>query len=143
MLDIDFSAVEDTQSFDVLMPGDYPMICDEAELKDTKAGTGQYVKCKFRIFAGEGKDRVVFHNFNVKNPNAKAVEIGLGQLKSYIKASQCGVDRLTDVNDLVGYKVTGRLKIRESDEYGKQNEISNFKPFTGSLEEEDNSDVPF
>ncbi len=124
---IDLSSVKD-QSFEPIPQGEYTLVCVNAEINENKKGTGEYIKCEFEVDGGEQNGRKVFHMFNIKNENVKAVEIGLGQLKTFLKMAGKNDSGINDVNELIGLKSNAVLKIRKSDEYGDQSVISYFKP---------------
>lgn len=103
--------------------GDYVVTCTEAEVKQTKSGSGEYIKAKFEAETGE----TFFHMFNVKNENKKAVDIGLGQLKKFLRVAGKSDLSKASVDDLVNLRVTIRVKNEDSD-YGVQARIKDFKP---------------
>lgn len=142
-LNLDLSGVKE-QSFGALPEGDYSLVSDDAEVKETKSGQGQYIKVKFRVFEGPAEGRFIFHNFNIRNENAKAQTIGLGQLKSFMKAAAMKeVDKLDDVKSLVGYKVTAKLKVTEDKGYGEGNNITSFKAYKEQAQTEAKQGQPF
>lgn len=105
--------------------GKYSAAVIEAEVKDTKNGTGQYVATTFRITQGEMEGRKVFHNFNIKNQNPDAQRIGLEQIKILCdNAGHSG--KLNSVTDLVGLNVGICTKVKEDPAYGPRTEISYF-----------------
>lgn len=104
------------------------VVCESAEVKENKQGTGEYIKCVLSITDGQFKNFKIFHMFNIKNQNVKAVEIGLSQLKGFMKCSGVATDKLSDVNQLIGLKCQAVLKVRKSDMYDDQTVVSYFKP---------------
>ncbi|MFL0802558.1 MAG: DUF669 domain-containing protein [Agarilytica sp.] len=88
----------EAKSFSVLPVGDYKACIVESGIYPTKANNGYYVKAKFQVLEGEHKNRIVFNNFNIANPNPAAVEMGLGQLKACAEA--CGVPNIQDSHEL-------------------------------------------
>lgn len=75
-------------NFDSFKPGKYWVRCIQAEVKDTSAKTGKFINCKFNFVDDEEmKGLSFFHTFNFKNESAKAQEIGLQQLKSFLEAA--------------------------------------------------------
>jgi hypothetical protein len=125
MLDLDLSGVQESG---VPQAGDYTVTCVHAELMETKSGTGEYIKVKLEADSGQ----IFFHNFNTKNDNKQAVDIGLGQLKKFLRVS--GVkdpDKIKTVMKLVGLKVIATVKVEDKDDgYGPKAKITNFKPVT-------------
>jgi len=120
MINIDLSKVETNE----WLPGEYQVTCTGAELKDTK-NMGKMIKVEFTTSSG----RKLWHNFNIVNQSEKAQEIGLGQLKSFLKAAAFpNPDHLTNEADMLNLRATVKVKIEESDGYGPQARISYFKP---------------
>ena len=66
---INYSDLPEEDGFDVLPAGDYNAVIKQAELNETKAGTGQYIKLRLDITGPTGAGRVVFTNLNIQNPN--------------------------------------------------------------------------
>lgn len=128
------------EGFDVVPAGKYVVRCNKAEVVDTKKGDGRYIKCQFKIDDGEYEGKAIFHNFNIENPNDKAVQIGLGQLKSFLKSSGYhNPEELSSVSDLEGLKAMANVKIRSSEQYGDSNDISSFS----KIKQEDKDKIPF
>jgi hypothetical protein len=124
-----------------IAPGTYTVIADNAEIKQTKSGTGEYISVRFKIVGGECNGMTIYHSFNIKNQSVKAVEIGLQQLKQFVQCSGAP-EKLTSPVDLVGYKATAMVKIQSDANYGDKAVISYFKPVTVT-EGDKGSDVPF
>ena len=135
-------------SFGVIPEGLYSVVSEEAKVKSTKSGTGEYINVKFRVAEGEHEGKFLYTMFNTKNDNPKAVEIGLGQLKTFLKVANAkDPNQLKDVADLVGYKAIAVVKIK-NDSYGEGNVISYFKPWSivGSDtkgKQTNTTDIPF
>ena len=123
-----------TGGFELLPEGSYLLVADEAVVKQTKSGTGEYVSVSFKVVGGHYAGRTIFHMFNIKNENPKAVEIGLQQLKTFLKCAGKSDTVLSSVTDLLGLKSGAVVKIRVDAQYGDKNVISYFKPMA---EEED------
>lgn len=122
--------------------GTYTVIADSAEIKPTKAGTGEYISVKFKIIGSECDGMTLWHSFNIKNPSVKAVEIGLQQLKQFVQCSGAP-EKLTSPIDLVGYKATAVVKIQSDATYGDKAVIAYFKPGSAPVTGDAGSDVPF
>lgn len=135
---LNMSGVKES-GFMPLPEGTYPVVVDDASVKDTKSGNGgQYIAVKLRIINDEQwEGKFIFTQFNIKNPNPKAVEIGLGQLKSFLRiAGHKDPNVLEDVLDIVGYKANAVVKIDADKNY-----VSYFKPY--EVKETKSSDLPF
>ena len=137
---IDLSNVKTESKYDVLPAGTYTFKCQEATVHDTKAGTGRYIKAKLRELKS---GTILFMNFNIENPNPVAVEIGLGQLKSFLKgAGYHNPESLESLDDMIGLQCEAKTKIKEDEKYGKSAEISYFKTPKEGAEDKSGS-LPF
>jgi hypothetical protein len=117
-------------NFDPLPAGWYTVTITQAELKDTKAGNGQYIKLRYDVTGPSHQGRVVFGNLNIKNPNQKAEEIGRQQLGDIMRA--IGLAKVTDTDQLIGGQIGIKLEIKQDAEYGASNEVKGFKSVSGS-----------
>lgn len=109
-----------------LPDGTYTVIVDEAEVKTTSNGIGQYIKVKFRVTDGPHSGRPIWEQFNIKNQNAQAVQIGLGQLKGFMRAfGYPNPNRLESTAELLGLKGTVKTK-QKTDDYGTKAEIKGY-----------------
>lgn len=117
-------------SFDPLPAGWYSASITDAEIRHTKAGTGQYISVEYTITGPTHQGRKVWGNLNIKNPNTKAEEIGRQQLGDIMRS--IGLSSVTDTDQLIGGDLQIKLAIRKSDEYGDSNDVKGFKPLSGS-----------
>jgi hypothetical protein len=122
--------VGNTGNFEPLPAGWYSCTISQAELKDTKAGTGQYIKLRYDITGPTHQGRVVFGNLNIKNANPKAEEIGRQQLGDIMRA--IGLAKVTDTDQLIGGQIGIKLEVKQDAQYGASNEVKGFKSVTGS-----------
>lgn len=136
---LDLTNVKET-SFEPVPQGTYLVIADDVELRDTKAGDGQYLNVKFKILDGEQDGRMVYHRFNIKNKNEKATNIGLSQLRSFMRLSGRSDMALQSPLDLVGMRCLAVVK-HKTDDYGTKAEISYFKEVKKVAQ--DMGDLPF
>ena len=81
-LNFNAAEIEPQQSFDALPPGRYEAIISESEMKDTKAGTGQYLQLTFTVVGGQHEGRKLWSRLNLVNPNATAVQIAERELSA-------------------------------------------------------------
>jgi len=87
--------------FSPLAPGKYNVIISDASVKQTKSGTGQYLSIQFTVTGEQGRDRRVWTNLNLVNPNPVAVEIAQKDLANICTAA--GIKGLlTDEQQLLG-----------------------------------------
>jgi len=115
-------------SFELLPNGTYYVIMDQAEVKDTKSGTGSYINAKLKILEGPHEGRFIFTTFNIKNDNAKATEIGLAQLKGFMRCSGVTDFKLANVLDLIGLRCDAVIKSKDDEHYRAKNVVSYYRP---------------
>jgi len=108
-----------------LPAGWYTVRITEADIKETKAGTGNYIKVRYDVLNGTHAGRVVFGNLNLRNPNPKAEEIGRQQLSRLMLAM--GLTQVTDTDQLIGGELSIKLAIQKSDQYGDSNDVKDWK----------------
>ena len=118
-------------NFDPLPPGWYHANITGAELKNTKAGNGQYIAIRYDITGPSHQGRVVFGNLNIKNPNPKAEEIGRMELGNLMRA--IGLAKVTDTDQLIGSSLQIKLDIRHQEGYEPNNDVKGFKATSGSV----------
>ena len=63
------------------------MIVTDSELKDTKAGTGQYLQLTFEVVGNSAKGRKLWTRLNVSNPNKTAEEIAYRELAAICQST--------------------------------------------------------
>jgi hypothetical protein len=114
-----------TNNFEPLPAGWYTAVVNGAEIKNTKAGTGQYIAVRYDITGPTHQGRVVFGNLNIKNPNPKAEEIGRQQLGELMRA--IGLTTVQDTDQLIGGQLSIKLDVRESEQYGASNDVKGYK----------------
>jgi len=119
------------KNFEVLAPGWYTASVSGAEVKQTKSGTGQYLRVEYTISGPSGAGRKVWSNYNVRNENPKAESIGREQLAELCRC--VGLARVNDTDQLLGCNVSVKLKVREaSNGYDAANEVQAHKAIEGS-----------
>jgi len=121
----DVNEMPEGGNYDPLPAGWYAVEIKEAEIKDTKSGTGKYLSVSYQT----DNNRLVFGNLNIRNANSKAEEIGRQQLGDLMRA--VGLSRLTDSDQLIGLNLQIKLTIKEDPQYGARNEIKSFKALAG------------
>lgn len=117
-------------NFDPLPAGWYQVRVAGAEVKATKAGTGQYIAVRYDVVGPTHEGRVVFGNINIRNPNPQAETIGRQQLGELMRA--IGLESLQDSDQLVGGNCSIKLSIRNDEQYGASNDVKGFKSVSGS-----------
>jgi hypothetical protein len=107
------SLPENDRSYDPVPPGWYAARVNSAEVKATKAGTGQYIAVRYDIIGPSHQGRVIFGNLNICNPNAKAEEIGRQQLGELMRA--IGLAEIQDTDQLIGGTCEIKLDVKAAD----------------------------
>lgn len=128
-----FDGIEPEAERGPIPKGTYQAVATDSEMKQTRDGTGSYLSVTYEITGGAYSGRKIWHNFNLTNRNALAVEIGQKQLVS--AATAAGIDpmRLKDSSDLHNKAVQIYVAVKEDATYGDKSEIKSFsKPFAGS-----------
>tara|TARA_R100001369_G_scaffold54644_1_gene81515 strand:- start:1061 stop:1555 length:495 start_codon:yes stop_codon:yes gene_type:complete len=117
-------------NFEPIPAGWYEVSINTAELKETKAGTGEYIALRYDVLGPAHQGRVIFGNLNIRNPNSKAQDIGIQQLGELMRA--IGLASVQDTDQLVGGHLEVKVKIREaSGGYDASNDVSGFKAVKG------------
>lgn len=133
-LDIGFSADELPESrgdYEPLPEGWYSAEIGDAEIRVTKDGTGQYIRCRYNITGPTKAGRVVFGNLNIMNKSQKAEEIGRQQLGELMRC--IGLGRIEDSDQLIGCSLQIKLSIRPAENgYAAQNEVRGFRVAEGA-----------
>lgn len=137
MSDWNLNEVEVNTRNDEITSGEHELRIIKAEMKDTKAGTGQYINVLFGV-KGEG---TFFEKFNVRNPSEKAQLIGRQQLKNLLLALGMSVDQVgkfgvQNLIELEGCECRAKLKVEQDPTYGQQVHVTTYKSknFTAASE---------
>lgn len=115
----------------LLPEGFYNAIITETELKETKAGTGAYIRTEYTILDESHAKRKVWSNFNIRNTNPEAQRIGLSQLSSCCQA--IGLQGISNTEELHGKPLRIKVAVRKSEQYGDQNEVKGFAKADSSV----------
>ena len=111
---LDFNADEVEvvdDDFSPLPPGNYPVIVESSEFKETRAGNGKFLLLQLMVIDGKGKNRKLFDRLNLENPNPQAVEIAKKQLASLCRAM--GKQKIADSSELHDNPVVARVEIQK------------------------------
>ena len=116
----------DDRGFEPLPQGKYNAMIIESTVKDTKAGTGQYLELVCQVLDGAHVNRKIWHRLNIVNPNPVAENIGRKDLA--VLMSNLGLPpQMGDTQELHGKPFVMGLKISQRDGYEPSNDVS----FTG------------
>jgi len=127
---IDDLPVSET-SYEPIPAGWYNAKITSAELKNTKVGGGQYIRLRYDVTGPSHQGRVVFGNLNIRNASPEAERIGRQQLGEVMRA--IGLARVQDTDQFIGGSLSIKVAIKESAQYGAQNEVKGFKAIEGAM----------
>jgi len=119
------------RNYEVVPAGWYVAQITDAEVKQTKSGTGEYIKIRYDIQGPTSQGRVVFGNLNVKNANPAAEKIGRQQLGDIMRS--VGLSAVTDTDQLLGTTMQIKIDIRDSEQYGPSNEVKAWKALAAGM----------
>lgn len=86
------------KSFEPLEPGMYQGMVIDSAIKQTKAGTGEYIELVIQVTDGPQTGRRLWERLNVSNPNKTAEDIARTSLAELCHA--VGVQKLTSTEQL-------------------------------------------
>jgi len=113
--------------FDTIPAGVYSAQIIQSEMKDTKAGTGQYLEMRIQVLDEPFTGRLVFERLNLINPNPTAVKIANRTLADICNAID--VDSFEDTEELHGIEFKIKLIVEEPPEgtdYSAQNKVKKY-----------------
>jgi hypothetical protein len=117
--------VDPAVDFEPVPANKYLAIITASEMKDTKAGTGQFLELTFQIIEGEYKGRNLWARLNLDNPNETAVKIAQAELSAICRA--VGVMQPKDSVELQNLPMIITVKCKKRDDTGEiTNEIKGY-----------------
>lgn len=125
---ISIQSLPEGSNYGIISAGWYSVSITKAEVKPTRAGTGEYINLMYTITGPTHQGRTVWGMINIRNPNPKAEEIGLQQLGELLRAT--GIAQLSDTDQLIGKDLSVKVIIKEDDQ-GERNEVRGFKALQG------------
>lgn len=123
--DFDTSSVEPAAGFYALPAGWYPVQVSNAEIQDTKSGTGKYLKLELEVIGDIHSGRKVFARMNIVNPNPQAVQIAMRELAAVGQALNLAA--ITDTAELIGGQLQVKLVVKAEAGQEPQNEVKGYK----------------
>lgn len=125
-LNFDASQIE-TNSYDPLPDGWYPVTIVEADMVPTKDGTTEYLKLCFDVTGADYAGRKVWDRLNINHQNQTPREIAQRNLASICKA--IGLIQVRDTDQLVGTSLMVKVRaVPADDRFDARNEIRGYKP---------------
>ena len=122
--------VEEKKEYPPIPAGDYSVVIQEAELKDTKKG-GQRVAIRYEIEAGALAGRLVFDSLNIINKGDKAKiteQIARRKLIQIFEA--IGKPGAQDTNDMLGGRLKLRIKLTNDPDF--PNDVTKYMPLNAA-----------
>lgn len=129
----DSAAVKPAESRDYgpMPAGPYDVEITNADVKNTKAGNGQYLEVEFTVISPEQfAKRKVWSRLNLKNASADAERIGHEQLSALCHA--VNIPKLQDSDHLFGKVLRVRLKIDRKDPNNLRNDVTGYEAHGGA-----------
>lgn len=96
-----------------LPPGMYQIIVMASDIKQTQAGTGEFIELTLQVVDGEHSGRRVWDRLNVSNPNKTAEDIAKRSLQELCLA--CGVTELSATEQLHDIPVIAQIDLDRKD----------------------------
>lgn len=135
-LDFEFDSSEVPEpNFDPVPPGEYTVMIVGSDLQPTKSG-GEMIVLEMDVQDGEHAGRKLFDRLNIKNDNAKTVEIAYRTLGSVVKA--VGKKTIKDTEELHNIRLKIKVAVEPPTPYVKdgvqhpgspQNSVKRYMPF--------------
>lgn len=111
--------------------GEYRVHVVESEMKDNKAGTGQYLVLQMEVLDGQHSGRKLTDRLNLDNPNTQAVEIAQRTLNAIcVAVSKLSISDSTELHNIPMIAVVKVDPPRG--EYGASNSVRTYKPAGGA-----------
>jgi len=139
----DAREVEPQVGFEPIPAGKYLAVIAASEMKQTKAGDGQYLELTFQVIDGPYKGRNLWARLNLDNPNETAVKIARSELSAVCRA--VGVMTPKDSHELHDLPLVVSVKLKKRDDTGEMtNEIKGYerKEAAAGEPQQATSDVP-
>ena len=118
----DASSVEPNVPLEALPPGDYIAQILQSEMRVTKAGTGQMLWLDMEVLEGPLKNRHLYDQLNLINPNPTAEEIAQRTLSAICHA--VGKLQVADSEELHFQPLLVRVAVKPNG----YNEVKGYKP---------------
>ncbi|MCU0812732.1 MAG: DUF669 domain-containing protein [Thiobacillaceae bacterium] len=128
-LNFDTSAIE-SQTFEALPAGWYPVMIVDEEQKEAKSGNGEYVKMTLEVTEGPYKGRKLWEQFSLWHTNPQTVEIAQRGIATIAQA--VGIAKCNDTTELHNRVFDAKVIIEKSDQYGDQNRIRGYRKHAGT-----------
>jgi hypothetical protein len=118
------NSVEPRKNFGVMPPGEYPVLIETAEYKQTSKGDGHLVALTLVVLDGQYAGRKIFDNINIDNPNPQTVGIALETFGELGRA--IGVEAIKDTDQLLNQIVIVKAVVKKDNVYGEKNAVAKY-----------------
>lgn len=115
---------------DPVPDGRYNVVIKDTSIVDTNKKDGQILKVQYTVLDGSLKNRVIFANYNIHNPNDIAQKIGREHVNKILKALGIKTDRHEDMRFK---KLAIEVIVKKNPGYDAQNEVKKYFPYTGEV----------
>lgn len=122
---------DNESGFEPVPAGEYQVEIKKVEAKETRNKDGMYFNFRLDILGPSNAGRIIFAIVNVINASKEAQRIGQGQLKDIMRA--LNIENLNNTDQFIGGKLTVKIEIEKSEQYGNSNRVKAFKPIAGSV----------
>ena len=128
MATLNFNAneVEPSVGFEAIPAGKYQAVIVDSDMKQNKAGTGEYLQLEFEIIEGEYRNRKLWVRLNLNNPNPDAVRMARADLSAICHA--VNVIQPHDSVELHNLPLTITVKCRKTPEGDIVNDVKGYAP---------------
>lgn len=123
-LSLDLTGVSEMQGNSPVPPGEYNVVIAATEYKESKRGTGGYLRMQYKISDGPHNGRSVFDNLNLWHEQQNTRYIAQSRLKAIAKAvGHPNPNFIRNTDELLGGRMLVRVSV--SDEY---NNVKSYSP---------------
>lgn len=121
----DATNIDTTSQFDAIPAGDYEAMVTGSAMKATRDGSGEYLELTLEIQSGQFQGRRLWDRLNLRNRNAKAVEIAQKQLAQLCHA--VNVLQVQTPEQLHNRPFVMKVSVKNDPERGMSNEVKGYK----------------
>lgn len=125
ILNFDATQIEPDNNFELIPDGTEAIaVISATETKETRGGTGSYLKLKIEIIDGDYKGRVLFDNLNLQNKNETAMKIAYQTLAKICTA--INKPQIQTSEELCDIPLKIKIGVRKQEGYEPTNIIKNY-----------------
>lgn len=122
-LNFDMTNVEPAGNFEPLPEGDYNVVVEDSELRQSKAGHNM-INITLRVLGPTHANRKVYVNYNIEHPKEDVRRIAHGELKAL--ANACGYENIQSTE-----QIHGRQLVIYTKPEGDYDRVKSYKQNTG------------